>query len=716
MKKNKFQAVLSLALGALGLSTLPKGEDGKLALDADQEATLKGTFTANNFEAFKKVANEILAEEAGLESQREEANALLAGVLNQPEATEAPIEQNAASAAQVIENQREQISTLMNQPEPDAARTPLANAARGLALVAALTSSTHLFGATDKAMSFDGRSWNRRAAQFAKGNTQAAVTDFTDASTITRLNDDLKEYYIQNPTVLRDLAIDNYGLPSFWPKRFGVLDMISDAVMDVANVTQARKPDWTPGAEFFIGAEKRKIYRVQIDLEYNGYQLQELETSWLNTLYNFDGSSPYKYSFVAFLVSKIDKQARLEDRIAAINGIYVEKPAGIESKGDFLNRQNGLRHQIYFFRDVLKKVQPYVSPLGQPTSANMVDYVRGMVDSLPLMYKNKQGLKFYMSPTNKVRYNDSHKLANALHNDYTGAALNSPEGFPNIEFVTLVDLEGSDLMFITDENNIEILEYIPQEKSVYRFEYLKRKTFVHADYRAGCAFVFSGIDLPKNSGFLGQAQFVYVNDAPAFSSNVYVPLYGRAGSQTSEINYNRLYVHSELLADVVKLEGLPAGTIVKIKGNTAMSSNKKIKKKTSGNGGNLDLTADFDPATGGTLTLLIMADKSYKEISRTNAPDAVPDAAVQLTGKVVDANSGKVFKYKGDAAATLENIIGGNEGAEITIHGQAANALTVAAVAGRITITGDGDAVLDAANKFITLKNFDGQWFEIARG
>lgn len=85
MKKTKFAAVLSFVYGLMGWDSLPKGEDGKLAIKPEEEATLRTKLTGKNYDAFQKVANEILAEEAGNitadEAEAAKVNDLLASVL-----------------------------------------------------------------------------------------------------------------------------------------------------------------------------------------------------------------------------------------------------------------------------------------------------------------------------------------------------------------------------------------------------------------------------------------------------------------------------------------------------------------------------------------------------------------------------------------------------------------------------------------------------------
>ncbi len=722
MLRKKFEAVIAVALSRLGLKDLPKGEDGKLALDAKQTEDLKTTFTGENYNAFVKVANQILAEEAGVnaaeEAEKDKANELLASVLkgNAGEGeddAEKPATPTAVAqkVVDVVKQKDAVIDTLMNEPETKPGTVGAMKAVLvGTALAASLSTPTHLFGsnaeASSKIFAFEGRNWNALAA-----GKSAAKTDFNDVSTITRLNADLKEYQIQNPTFLRDLYVDKYGLPTFWPKRIGVLDQVSDAVMDISNVTQARKPDWTPGFELFLEAEKRRIYRIQIDLEFSAYQLQELENSWLNTIFNFDGSSPYKHSFAAFLIGKIDEKARQEDREGAINGIYAPNIAGIKMKGHYLNAQSGIRHQLYFFRDVLKTITPTISTVGKFNTGNAYDYAKGQVEGLPLKVRNMPNMAFYMSSSNKIKIKDSYKEINKLNNDYSGNSLNYVEGYPNIEFVEIKDLEGSNLMFITSKDNIEILEYLSQEKSKYRMEELKRNAYIHADYRFGVGFIFSGFNLPSNE-FKGQAQFIWINDEPIFPSTVSVPLFGAPMSAAVKINFNRLHVHPELVADVTKLEGMPAGTIVEIIGDKLMVTSNKILKKTTPNGGNLDLTEDFDPKTMYKLILAVQSNGTYKELARVADFPNYNAGTATFDELVIDATDGSIQKYEG-STGTLTDIVNGNENTEITIYGSE-NALTIASVTGKIVMT--SSAVLDSDAKFVTLKNFGGVWYDIARG
>ncbi|KFC19367.1 hypothetical protein [Chryseobacterium sp. FH1] len=714
MKKTKFAAVMAFIYTALGITELPKGESGELAFSEDQDKTLQEQF-GGQYDMAIKAAKDVLAEESGLDAQKKAALDALAGAVGEdPEKT--TTETVVTAATEKIKEQEKTIEKLGAQPEADNVMNRIIKGAKtaGVASFLAATTATQLFGMPNAEFSRTAP-WNERAYNELTGEKTAAVTDFNDVSTVTKLNADLKEFYTKNPEVLRDLKKNTFGLPAFWPKRFNVVNEITDAVIDVANVTQGRKPDWSPNPEFMIEAEKRKNYPVQIDIEFSGYQLQQFESAWINTLFDFNGSSPYKTSFVAYLVKKIDEQARLEDRISSINGVYVFKPAGIKSKGYFLNRQNGLRYQLWKFRDLDKKIIAFKSKLGQLTVANAYDYFAEYALWLKNDVRTQTGLKIYISQQILNGYNAGYKLANSLNQDYDGNKLNYIDGYSNLQFVVLTDLEGTNAFFMTDENNVEILENVPNEKSIYRFEYLKRNTYIHADYYQAAAFVFAGFKLPANSPFLGQAQFIWMNDAPLFSKDFTVPMYGTVLSTPVSVDFNRIRTDINLLSDVVTVKtSLTAGQIVKIEGNTGQLTNSKIIKKTGGNGGNLDLTADFDPKSGGSLTLVVTADGGLKELKRTTAPDAPSAKAIDFTGTAIDYVNGTEFIYKGTADATLTDILNGQEGAEVKIYGQATNSLTVADVVGKIDVTASYD--LDAPEKFIVLKKFDGIWFEISRG
>ncbi|WP_278035890.1 hypothetical protein [Flavobacterium nitratireducens] len=497
---------------------------------------------------------------------------------------------------------------------------------------------------------------------------------------------------------------DTFGLPTFWPKRTKVDDKVSDGNIATAEITQGRKLPWLPKNKQTIQAEEGQIFPVQIDIEYVGYYLQKIEASWLNMM-NKEGSKPYKDSFVKFLVSEIDKKARVEDRVATIKGVYVKTPDDATVGGKSINRQNGLLYLAQQARDVTKKYRAF--DLGMPTETNIVDYVDNMIKSLPQDVREQQGLVLYLSDQWLRAYKRRYETLFGLHQDYKGYP-ETPKDYPNVKFERLIDMAGSDFMFITFDDNIEILENVPAEKSMYHFEYLLRKIYIWADYKMGVRFIHIGNTVKEGDPLEFAVQTLWSNTAPVFPKDFYVPV---NDDETGIVNvaYKNLYVTKGWATDITEFKGTTPGAVIKIKGDTSLLATKNVV-----NNAKIALTDNnkFDLKSGGTLTLFVKSDGTVKELSRTTAPETVAAAEVDFTTASIDANAGDTFNYTGAGATTLTNILNGVEGKTITINRES-GALTIASVTGVISVA--STAVLDAEGDTIQLTKVDGVWMETSR-
>ena len=562
-------------------------------------------------------------------------------------------------------------------------------------------SASHLFGSTKAYDAFEERNWNARAA----GLTTAA-TNFTDQPTVQKLNNDLDLYFRENPEELKSLHRDNFGLPVFWNKRTKVDDKVADATIATAEISQARKLPWLPKNRQIIRPEEGQIFPIQIDIEYVGYFLQKIEASWLNMM-NKEGSQPYKTSFVRFLVSEIDKKARQEDRIATIKGVYVETPEGATTPGKFINRQNGLLYLAQQARDVTKKYRPF--DLGMPTPTNIVDYVDNFIKQLPYDVRTQQGLVLYLSDFWLKAYKRRSETLFGGNNDYTGYPTN-PKDYNNIKFEVLVDMEGSDFMFMTFDDNIEVLENIPAEKSMYHFEYLKRMVYIWADYKMGVRFLHIGNPVVEGDPLEFSVQTVWSNTAPVFPKDFFVPVNDDATGKV-KVNFKNLYVTKDWATDITEFTNTTPGTIIKIKGDTQLSAIKNVV-----DGAKVDLVANasFNLKSGGTLTLYVNADGSVKELSRTAAPETNVVADVNFDTATVDANSGSIFRYNGAATKAITGIQNGVEGKTIKIFGTDTASVDVTfSDTGNINVA-SAATLLDATD-YLQLTLVDGVWVETGR-
>ena len=390
--------------------------------------------------------------------------------------------------------------------------------------------------------------------------------------------------------------------------------------------------------------------------------------------------------------------------MVAINGVFVKTPDNATIAGTAINRGDGLLIQLWraYFYD--KKFK--VANIGLPTDANIVDYVPMFLDrNLPEESKNASGFVLYCSPTwlrkHKIRYRQLY----GMEKDYSKDGVMDIENYPNVRFQTLRDLEGSDLFILTFDDNIELMENIPGEKSMYNFDTLKRVIYGYADYKWGARFKHIGMKVKDTDPDIFKVQTVWTN-IPPYLHDTFVPLYDDTTGEIA-LPYSNISIKADWETDITDITNTYVGQVVKIRGNTSAEG---LVVDT----GNITLAgnADFDLSTGGTLTLLVNADSTLTEIKRTTTAPTAPDTEVSFTGTSIDANDGYVFNFTGGSNVVLASILNGVDGQTITINGSAgANTVTVSDVTGLINV--GASRVLAVALDYVTFVRVDGVWEEI---
>lgn len=702
----KTKLFLAMCAGMLGWKDGPpidaesnslklSAEDRKKIVAALGEADAEKAINGVNAEIQSLTANntDMLAIKHELDALEKESN-LTAEEMQKITAENANGGEFATVIAMFKANQKKQadmIAALVMEPEPDSPFAIIRNVQTKIE-----HSATHLFASANSYDAFIDRPWNQRAA----GQTSAA-TNFMDQPTVNKLNDDMNLYFRQNPDVVNSLQRDNFGLPTFWPKRTKIDDRIADATIVTAEISQSRKLPWLPKNKQKIQPEEGKIFPIQIDIEFVGFFLQKIEASWLNMM-NKEGSQPYKESFVRFLVSELDKKARVEDRIATIKGVYVETPEDATVAGRFINRQNGLLYLAQQARDVTKKYRPF--DLGLPTSTNICDYVDNFIKRLPIEVREQQGLVLYLSDEWLRAYKRRYETLYGLNEDYKGYP-ETPKDYPNVKFERLTDMAGSDFMFMTFDDNIEILENVPAEKSLYTFELAKRNFYIFADYKMGVRFIHIGTEVEAGDPLEFAVQTVWSNTVPVFAPDFYVPVNDDETGKVKAI-FKNLYVSKFWKTDITEFKNTTPGTVLKIKGDVSLLAAKYVKDNA-----NNDLTSDFNLASGGTLTLFIQPDGKTKELSRTDAPEVniIPD--VIFTTGTIDADQGTTFKFNGVATTPVTLITKGVEGKSIKIHGTNASGVNLSFATTQNIVMNSAETLGDD-NDYVQLTLVDGKWLE----
>jgi hypothetical protein len=569
-------------------------------------------------------------------------------------------------------------------------------------------SGTHLFATGKQYDAFDGRPWN---ARFRDGSVKA--TDFSSDSNIPTLQGDLEHFVRENPTAINSLFNDFDDLPAEWSRRTGVLDRVSDGYVIAAEIVQGRQKGWSPKNRFRFSVEEGKVFRKKIDITFGGYELQEIENTWLR-IKNSDGSHPWKMSFIGFLLSELVKRQKQDDRKAQIRGIYVPTPDGDNTPGKAENSQNGLLFLWWYYRDVLKKFRPFTTglPAGVPTESNIVDYIEEMIMGIPEDYRGMEGLEIQLSEKWEKAYRKRAAEGYAHHystdlgkKEYS---LMHPIDRPNYKFQVLKDMTKTDFIGITFSSNVQILDYNVDEKGKFTITQDRRDTHIFADYRLGIRFIFVGNKLAEGAPDELEAQYLWCNNVPVFGSDVKVPAFDdRTG--ILKMPYPSIQIDEKWVTDIADIEGnLVPGQIVRITGNPALAGVKNLKDNAK-----FDLQGDYPLNTAGTITLFVNEDKTLKEIERTTTAPTAVSTDVEFDTPAIDANEGTVFRYTG-ASDSMENILNGVEGKSIRIYGSnTADVVLTLTTAGNITMS--ADALLASSADYVQLTRINGYWRDTKR-
>jgi len=699
--------------------------EGKLSLSEDENSQLEtklGAKTAQEaidainkeiaqITANKKDNEDLTAANKELETVKAEVQKMLEATnLSEEEKEElvtAKGEGNAALTAQLQAlkkaqlNQDALIAKLLKDPEGDSPEEIIKRNAKNMT-----HSATHLFASGKNYDAFEKRGWNQRLRD---GGMKA--TDFNADGTVPLLQDDVAHFVRENPQALESLFNDFAELPSQWSRRSGVLDRVATGTIIPAEIVQGRKKGWAPKNNFKISAEERRVWRKKIDITFDGYELQQIENTWIRN-YNKEGSHPWKMSFIGFLLTELVKQQKLDDRRAQINGIFAPTPDGDGISGAAVNSQDGLRYLWHHYRDISKKYRAF--NLGEPTKANIVDYIKAAIELIPEEDRNQSGMEIQLSSEVLQWYREKAGIVYQMHKTQNEGTmvygLNHPIDYPNFMFQELKDQTKTKFIGFVKSTNVEILDYNTSEKGKFTVSHEKRDTHIFADYRLGIGFIFVGTEVLPGEPAEFERQVIWSNDMPVFDAAVSAPVFDDK-TGIVKLHYNHLKVEDAWVTDIASIKDVTAGQIVKITGNTAMLAAKNVKKNAA-----LLLTADFDLSSGGTLTMYVQADLKLKELSRTAAPAvsaSVTDG--EFIGSVIDATSINEFFYTGAANGTLTEILNGVDGKEITIYGNetALITFTVPAIAGNVSVA--TSAVLASKADFIVLVRVEGVWTEVSR-
>jgi hypothetical protein len=337
-----------------------------------------------------------------------------------------------------------------------------------------------------------------------------------------------------------------------------------------------------------------------------------------------------------------------------------------------------------------------------------------MIEMMPEIERKEQGLEIQLSSKwLKAYLKRAGELRPQLVNNASDQSkslyqTNSPIDYPNFIFQELVDQTKTDFIGITQSKNIQVLEYNVSEKGKFTVSHEKRDTHIFADYRLGIRIKFVGTKLADGDPRAFEVQKVWSNNMPVFGNEVFAPAFDDT-SGILKMTFPNVQVDTGWKTNITSIEGATKGSVIRIKGNTGLAASKNLV-----DGGNLDLTGNFDLSLGGTIVLYVNTDGSFKELSRTETTEVATTTDINFSTAVLDVIGGTVFRFDGTTDTTITSILNGVEGKTIKIYGTDTADVEVT-IADASTINVASSAVLADANDYLQLTYVNEVWQETGR-
>jgi len=538
---------------------------------------------------------------------------------------------------------QETIIKLGQSAEPDLTPEEIAGNMKGI-----VHSKTHLFASHDPWDAFESRPWNQRAA----GKIQA-TTDYTPID-ISQINTDFGAYYRENKTEFLSFLRAKKRLPEFWNTVSNVQDQIAYAKAFTGEVTQARKKKWLPKGEFEFQPEIAKVYPVQIDVEFKGYELQSLETSWMSHLATIknSGSTAYKMSFIAYLAQEILKKAAEEDEISQMRGVYIATGDSATVPGLAIHKMNGLYKNII---DAQKRFVYKPFSIGTPTEENIVDYVETFVNSVPEYWRDMPNMVFYMSNYWVDRYIKRRETLKGLMPTYEPGKL-TVDRHENIKVYGLPFANESKFMFMTTNDNISLLENIPSEKTFLEFEREKRDIACFADYKIGIHVWAFGYEYDDADSMTYDKQIFFSNDMYILE-DLFIPVAPNDTTPSVEAHTSIQTGVNTAATAITTIDDAATGDYIWIKGNTGANPS------TIADAGHFDLSG---AVTLDENTLILLYKRGTNDFVEIDRWDLKLNNIVTLPAGATTANAddGNYFVTSANAGATaitdITNAIAGD--------------------------------------------------------
>jgi hypothetical protein len=243
----------------------------------------------------------------------------------------------------------------------------------------------------------------------------------------------------------------------------------------------------------------------------------------------------------------------------------------------------------------------------------------------------------------------------------------------NVKIYGLPFMNESGFMFMTTNDNISLLENIPEEKTFLEFERSKRDIAAFADYKIGIHVWAFGYEYDSAGEMTYDKQMFFSNDCYILE-DLYIPM-AVNDTTPSVATHTSLQtgVNTQATA-ITDLDDAVTGTYIFIKGNTGSYPS------TIADSGYFDLSAAITLDENTLIQLYVRGNNDFVEIQRWDLElSNVVFLAANAT--TADADLGKHFVTISNSGATaftnITNVVEGD--VYILEGGSDTNATTIAA-------------------------------------
>ncbi len=683
--------MVSAAQKLLGIDALPV-QDAKLALTAEQRATLVAALDEDKVKAFENAFNQFHSQEASANAAFKREMEEFQRLLQEEQATTAQLQQ--------------QVETLAAQPEAlPAAVLPITPKGNGKFLVHQANAKT-LFGLDDPLLALDdAREWNQRAAQHLLRLQGISMPAPEGNINYDQLANDFNKVY-QTRTDIRTLLTVGSQFDGIFPMRSGVSDKAVGFNLFLDELTQAYQQNFVTKGAFAFEPEVQSVRDLEFSYEFKN--LKELERNWIGTLTGAAAdSSPMKLSFVNFLYDHIAKKIIMERDRRTANGRYKAPVQG--TAGLAINGADGAYEVL---NDKIAELKIRVTPLGIITDSNIDLKYKALAESVPQELRDSGTMIMYIPTGKKRKYND------ALNARYGSSRpnredINYIDGYEMIKLVELPYSEGRMRAFITVAGNIERLENKPGEAfSGMRMVPTIKTLQVNSVWKEGIFFNLAGRKAASAAALAVRPlteQLIWCNEID-FDPNYFVAMEKDDATPSVADHTSIVSVDNTAPVAITAIDDAPVGAEIRIKNGSATNG------ITIANTGNFSLLpAAWNPNVGDSIVLKKRSDGKFIELERI---DAITDGYIQFAANATtpDVSAGQNFLTKENSSATaITNLQNAVPGLVYTIRGGSSTNATTIANSGNFVLTA---AMTLSAGAWIQLQKSEtnGLFYEINRG